>query len=485
MTRAAIALAALTLIRLWVAATAPLAPDEAYYWIWSRALAPGYLDHPPMVALWIRIGTALCGDTPLGIRLLGPLSGALGSWLLADAANRLLPGRGAGVLAATLFNATLLMGVGTVIMTPDTPLILFWTATLWALARIAVGGGGAWWLAAGGFAGLALLSKYTAVFLWAGTGLWLLAVPAIRPWLRRPAPWAGMLLGGALFLPVLAWNAAHGWAGFLRQGGRISDWRPERSVQFLAELIGGQAGLVTPGIWLLCLTGTGWAVARAVRQREAGPALLALLTVPPMLMFLQHAFHDRVQGNWPAIIYPAAVIAAAGLTGRTWQRLTGPSVVLGLAVTALAYAQATVQALPIPPRLDPVALRLAGWDEMARQVEAMRRDTGAAFVAVEQYALAAELAYTLPSGVAVLGVEPRWALTSLPAAGALAGRRGLLLRDARIDAPPDRAVWGEALAIGVVDRTAGGAVLERYRVFRVRALDAGERSAVLLPRPRP
>jgi hypothetical protein len=33
------ALAAVTLIRLVVAATAPLAPDEAYYWVWSHALA--------------------------------------------------------------------------------------------------------------------------------------------------------------------------------------------------------------------------------------------------------------------------------------------------------------------------------------------------------------------------------------------------------------------------------------------------------------
>jgi len=39
-------------LRLVVAASIPLVPDEAYYWVWSRALAPGYPDHPPMVALW-------------------------------------------------------------------------------------------------------------------------------------------------------------------------------------------------------------------------------------------------------------------------------------------------------------------------------------------------------------------------------------------------------------------------------------------------
>ncbi len=77
----------------------------------------------------------MAGDTPLGIRLLGPLSAAVASVLLADAADRLLPGRRAGLMAAALLNATLLLGVGAVIMTPDTPLLFFWTCCLWALAR--------------------------------------------------------------------------------------------------------------------------------------------------------------------------------------------------------------------------------------------------------------------------------------------------------------------------------------------------------------
>ena len=137
---AALALAALTVVRLWIAAVAPLAPDEAYYWTWSHALAPGYLDHPPMVAFWIRAGTMLAGPHAIGVRLLGPPSAALGSWLLFDAAERLFRGGRAGIVSAVLLNATLALGVGGVIMTPDTPLLLFWTATLWAGARISTGG---------------------------------------------------------------------------------------------------------------------------------------------------------------------------------------------------------------------------------------------------------------------------------------------------------------------------------------------------------
>src|ERR1700722_14503263 len=183
---AAAGLAVLTLIRLLVASVTPLAPDEAYYWVWSRALAPGYLDHPPMVALWIRAGIALAGTAAIGVRLLGPFSAALGSWFVHDTAERLFPGRNAGLIAAALLNATLMLGFGAAIMTPDTPLLLFWTATLWAAARLATGGAPVWWLVAGTFAGLALDSKYTAAFLPVGLGLF--AVIAMTRSLRRPGP---------------------------------------------------------------------------------------------------------------------------------------------------------------------------------------------------------------------------------------------------------------------------------------------------------
>ena len=48
----------LTGLRLIAAARAGLAPDESYYWLWAQHPAFGYYDHPPMVALVIRAGTA-------------------------------------------------------------------------------------------------------------------------------------------------------------------------------------------------------------------------------------------------------------------------------------------------------------------------------------------------------------------------------------------------------------------------------------------
>jgi 4-amino-4-deoxy-L-arabinose transferase-like glycosyltransferase len=461
--RLAAGLAALTLIRLAVAATVPLAPDETYYWVWSHALAGGYLDHPPMVALWIRAGTLLLGKTGLGVRLLGPLAAALASWMLFDAGRVLFPGTKAGMAAAVLINASLLLGVGSVIMTPDSPLLFFWTAALWAMAHVAAAKdsdeGGRWWLTAGVAAGLALDSKYTAAFLWIGIGLWTLLVPAVRPWLRRWQPWAAAAIGAALFAPVVLWNAAHDWAGFVKQGSRVGDWQPARALGFLAELAGGQIGLATPLVWLLCIAGLITAVRR---WREPGWALLAALSVPPALVFVQHALGDRVQGNWPAILYPALTLASGGLAVR--DRWWKSAAALGFGMTALAYIQAAAGVIPLPPRLDPSALRLRGWDGLAWQVTVAREAAGASFVATDGYAVGSELAWHL-AGETVVGVDPRWRLFALPAYP-IADAIGVLVMDIRQREGPDPAVWAEIERIGEAVRPGAGA--PSYALYRVK-----------------
>jgi 4-amino-4-deoxy-L-arabinose transferase-like glycosyltransferase len=478
------ALAALTAARFVIATLMPLAPDEAYYWVWSRALAPGYLDHPPMVALWIWLGTGLAGDTALGIRLLAPLSGALGTLLLIRAGDDLLPGRNAGLTAGVLLNATLLFGVGAVTMTPDTPVLFFWTLTLFALARLVATGQGGWWLLAGVGVGLALTSKYTAFLLAGGAVIWTLATPSIRPWLRRPQPWLGALAALALFVPVLGWNAAHGWASFAKQGGRTGVFDISRAPQFLGELLGGQAGLATPVIFVLCMAGIGFAFRRGL-SGTANWTLLLALTLLPLLVFLQHALGDRVQANWPAILYPAAAIAAAGLP-LPWQRAVRPGAVLGLVLTVIAWTQAAFAPLALPMRLDPTLLRLGGWAGLAADIASEATRADARFVVSDNYGHAALLALLLPRDIPVLAIEERWGLFDLPDARAsVAGQTGLLLRSARRDDAPARDDWSEISRPQLLDRARNGMTAESFRLYRVTGrTPPGPEPIASLPRPR-
>ena len=460
------ALIALTALRLVLCASLPLAPDEAYYFLWSQHLQTGYFDHPPMVALVIRAGTALLGNTALGIRFFGPVFSAAGSLFVWDAGEKLFPHRQAGLLAAAMLNATLMVGAGAIIMTPDTPLIFFWSAGIAALARLATSNNPRWWLAVGLAAGLALLSKYTAILLIAAVFIWLITQAQSRRQLLTPWPWAALLIALLIFAPDIYWNAQHGWVSYLKQGSRATHFDASRSLQFLAELLAGQLGLFTPVIFVLAGAGL-WRLGNA--PGHAGH-LLVWLTLVPGVVFLEHVLSGRVQANWPAILYPSACLAAAALPMATLRRWLKPGLALGFGLTALVYAQALAAPFPIPARADPTALQFSGW----RALSLAAASHHPAFLTGDDYATVSALAYYAPRAIPVVGFasrwNPRWRYFALPAAQ-LKAVSGILVTH--------RLNTACRHPLGTVWRRRGGKKIMRYLLCRVTA----PRQGVLLPRP--
>src|ERR1700758_5646182 len=98
----------LLVLRLLVAAWTPLTFDEAYYWAWSKHLAGGYYDHPPMVALLIRAGTMIAGDTELGVRLVSILLALPMSYAIYRSAALLFGSARVAATATILLNVTLM-----------------------------------------------------------------------------------------------------------------------------------------------------------------------------------------------------------------------------------------------------------------------------------------------------------------------------------------------------------------------------------------
>jgi hypothetical protein len=246
-------------------------------------------------------------------------------------------------------------------------------------------------------------------------------------------------------------------------------------------LLGGQIGLATP--LLAVMFGAGFVVAlRRARTRDPGWTLLAALLAVPSLVFLQHALGDRVQANWPSLLYPQAAIAAAGLPGR-WRRLRAPAVGLGFLLTGLVWVQAIWAPARLPVPWDITLLRLAGWEGMAQDIAAKARTEGADYVVADNYGQAAELAWHLPPDIPVLALDARWHWFDLPdAIGFVAGRTGLMVRSDRLADQPRMADFDHLERIGWVDRARGGMLAERVRLYRVVG-HKGVESIVFMPRP--
>ena len=465
------AVAAMALLRGFIAAATDLSDDEAYYRLWALAPALSYLDHPPMVAWMIAAGRELVGDNPLGIRLATVLTGLLGPILLWRTVCILFD---ASVAARAVWFALAmpLLAVGGIIMTPDTPSVLFWGLTGWATAELYVSRNPNWWLAIGLFAGLGLLSKYTNLFVGAGILLWLISARTNWQWFRSWQLWVGGLLAALLTLPVMIWNANHGWASFHKQFGRVV--RDQTFVPFyLLEFIGSFVGLASPIIAVLALAGLWHVMASCVRRPDQPGVLLAASVLPLLLYFFVHALHARVQPHWIAPLYPSLAACAALAANAHWLHRgidRVPSVVswalaTGLAMSALLCLHAIHPIVLWPAAKDPSS-QLRGWKQFAKDIDRLRMATGACWVATSHYAITGQLAYHLPSRAPVVQVTEPIRYAHLPAVGGDILRcRALHVELARRALPAEVAArFGSVLPIGTLTRHYQGQAIAAYNI---------------------
>jgi 4-amino-4-deoxy-L-arabinose transferase-like glycosyltransferase len=425
-----LAVAALVLLRLVGAAWTPLTFDEAYYWIWSKHLAFGYYDHPPGVALVIRLGTMIAGDTELGVRLISILLALPMSFAVYRTAMILFGGRRVAATATILLNVTLMAAVGTLIVTPDAPLLVASSFVLFFLAKVLETGRGAWWLAVGAAAGLALVSKYTALFFGPAILIWLGSLPKLRHWLMSPWLYLGGLVALLVFSPVILWNADHQWVSFIKQLGRseITEFKPA----YIAELIPTQIAFATPLVFVLGVMGL-----YALSQREGGAlaarALISAIFWTITIYFLWHSLHARVEANWFAPVYPAFAIAAAAAAHLAhWERGHQRVVIFclrwaaptGILMFVALIVQANTGALSGFRRDATVRSVGVGWQNLAADIEAVRVRTGASCVLAPDYGTASWLAFYLPKGTCV--VQPtqriRWINMGEPDPAKLSGK---------------------------------------------------------------
>src|SRR5882672_9884222 len=379
-------IAALTVMRLVYAGVLDLRTDEAYYWTWSKESALSFLDHPPGIAWLIRFGTAIFGDTSLGVRFGGIVAMLVTQLLLADIVRRVTHDMRAVILAVLLPEAALYYGLLMAKVAPDTAMIPCAVAMLWSLVRLHESGNPRWWLAAGLFAGLAALSKFTAIMLLPAVAAFALVPDWRRRWLLSPWPWLAALIAVIVFLPVLIWNAEHDWASFRFQFVRAVATHP-LSLRTVGEFIGLQFGLV--GFVLL-----------------------------PVLYFLWKSLTLRVGDTWPMFLWPAGFAATAinlAMLPREgwpdwivqstvkWARV---AVISGIAFVVGVFFYYVAAPWNLIGRTDPVGGE-AGYQQVVARAEAQLQKTGASWIATTDYRTYAMFRWYFNGRVPVIQINER------------------------------------------------------------------------------
>jgi 4-amino-4-deoxy-L-arabinose transferase-like glycosyltransferase len=468
-------MAAMTALRIAYANLLELRTDEAYYWTWSKEHALSFLDHPPMIAWFIRFGTAIFGDTAFGVRFAGLLAMLMTQVLLADIVWRVTRDIRAIVFAVTMMEAALYYGLLMAKVAPDVALIPFAVAMIWSLVRLAASNDPRWWLAAGVFAGLSLLSKFTIV-------MWLPAVAAFalvpdwrRRWLRSPYPYLAALIAVSLFLPVLIWNAEHDWASFrfqLVRAAQVSDI----SLRTVGDYIGLQLGLVGFVLLPVVLSALALTAWRGYRQREPVAILLSTAVLVPFLYFLVKSLTLRIGDTWPMFIWPAGFAAAAiniaMLPREGWSagmvRLTTLSAVIailtGIAMVALMFLYYVAAPWNFIGRADPIGGE-AGYVAVVARVEAELNKTGATWIATTDYRTYAMLRWYFNARVPVIQINERGRFQDFadPGMDRIKGHAGLYVGRAPDNLLPLLDSTGaKRELLGRVDRVWRGIVMDTY-----------------------
>jgi 4-amino-4-deoxy-L-arabinose transferase-like glycosyltransferase len=388
----------LMLPRLAFAARFGLIGDEAYYAIWSFHPAFNYFDHSPSVAWVIWLGRTLFGESAFAVRSMFLAADLLVCAALYRMAVVLFGRREIGAVAAIAYSVTVGVLITFSVATPDGPSTLFWVLTIWAVAEFTGSRNANWWLLAGAFAGLGLLSKYTVVFLGAGLLFYLVTSRERLGWLKLWQVWAGGALAVLLFAPVVWINSQRDWNSFRFQLGRsnFADHllQPGEFLRFLIET----SIQLLPTLFVFVVIGIVLFFAR----RGRGLAVPVLTSAPMVAYFLADALFGRVNPNWTAPLFPilALIGAWAAVTvrpGSRWLRLPLDvlyvlHVPLGLAIMLCAYGIIDSRTVPFVGRVQAFDF-VYGWDDLWTKVSGLARQNGAQWVDTSSYSLNGWLGY--------------------------------------------------------------------------------------------
>lgn len=300
------ALLATLAIKLILAYFIPMSGDEAYFIIWANHLDFGYYDHPPMVGWFLHLMLYL-GSSEVILRLPAILTSIVigaGIFYLLKPLDE-----DKAELIATLFLLSPI-NILNVLVTTDTPLILFAFFSMAALYKALQQDKPGWYALAGVFFGMAFLSKYFAVLLGLSYLVYFIFSAKKR---KKTGGFALLYLASLPFALVnIYWNYTHCWDNILfnlytrNEGAQFS-------ISTVAGFLGVQLYLMTPPlVWFIYKNRAAfW---QKIKRDQF--QMFLFIFVVPMAVFALLSLKKTVGLHWVLAFYPALYLLIFQLLPR-------------------------------------------------------------------------------------------------------------------------------------------------------------------------
>lgn len=303
-----------TILRCIAAATIGLGNDEVYYLSYAQHLQWNYFDHPPMVALLIRLTSFnLYFQNEFFVRLGPVILSALNTLLIYDLVKK-LRNEQAGFIAAILFSASFYSSViAGVFILPDSPQLVYWIISIALLVDIISGKLSTQQinyklLLFGIVAGLCIMSKVHGIFLWLGFGLYIVIYQ--RKLLGNVYLYLGALLTAIIISPILIWNIQNDFITYTYHGSRVAINSGIQIDSFIREFAGGILYNNPFNYFLIVIALTGVFKNRLIIE-VAQKRLLIFLSLPLIILLLGLSLFRDTLPHWSGPGYISLIILAA------------------------------------------------------------------------------------------------------------------------------------------------------------------------------
>lgn len=364
-----------------------LSHDEAYYWIYSQKLSWGYYDHPPMVALFIKLGTFLFGDNEFGVRSIFNLATIVSLWLtfrMSKSKNTLL-------FITLLFSFPLLQASGFLAL-PDTCVLFFSTLYFYYLKKYLNEDKPLWWgLLSLSIAGM-LYSKYHAGLI---IILTLIALPKL---FKKKSFYLITLFSFFLFLPHLYWQYQNEFVTFKFHLFK----RKEKhfDIKNIFDFLGGQIAL------------TGFLASFILYFKlfkyevKSGFEKVLKYQILGFIIFLTLlSLRNKIEANWTLTLFVPFLILAGQFITKT-----KTIVLAALPLALICIVVRIILLLPTENIPIPRLLEFHGWKDISEKV--ISSCEGNKIVANE-YQLASKLSFYTKLDIKALHLSGRKSQFSL------------------------------------------------------------------------
>lgn len=301
----------------------PLVADEAYYYVWSLRPQLSYFDHPAMVSWLIYLSRHIIHFSPyLAVRF---------SFILLSTFTLIiwfcifkLQKKDNVLFYLSLICLNPFLGPGSILATPDVPLVFFWSLSFLAYLNLfndTLARNKFWWyIALGCSLGLGFCSKYHIV-LFVISGLIDIIVNKKFKQLQLTGVAFTLISGFLTSLPVLIWNYQNQWSSFSYQLSH-GFGKTYYDVSWTIAFICGQILLINPYIF-------------AYHFKNRLKSTNVVFSLTQFLFFLSSSFKAIVEANWP-------ITSHLHFTAAATQTMPQPLFKKSLIYWAVLYAIITI-----------------------------------------------------------------------------------------------------------------------------------------------